>query len=326
MKVEWVSPAKDNIIGNSLGYGLANINLRAAAAKVMELDWRSDVALHFTHPQFYFSVPRRKNVILTMCEHSWLTEDYEEAFKRVDLIITVSQFCKSVFEKYTDKPVYVVPLGVNPNIWHAKRRVLDPRKKFRFLYCGAPNLRKFSIMESAWRALMDGCSNVELYIKTTGADIPEELGSIVRSNNWIVDNRKLPVRDLVKLYHSAHAFLLLHLGEGYSLSAIEAQCTQMPLIISDHTGSMDFCNVSNSFPVKVDPGKIEVITGSGHKTETKVIDAGIPNIISAMTQMATVMRHYGRASEVARQAAKDARKLTWDNSAKRLKEVLDSSL
>ena len=98
----------------------------------------------------------------------------------------------------------------------------------------------------------------------------------------------------------------------------------MPLVVSNHTGTMDFCNISNSFPVKVDPGKIEVMVKVNGEKDTKEIDAGIPNIISTMTQMATVMYKYDHATNIARQAAKDARKLTWERSAKRLKEILDN--
>lgn len=323
-KIEWVSPTNSNIIGNSLGYGLANQNLKKALEDQYDLDWRAKDAIHFTNPQFFFRIPNKRNWLFTMCEHSWLSEDYEIAFKKCDAIITVSQFCKDVFEKYTDKPIYICPLGVDTKIWTAKKRVFKPGKqKFRWLYCGAPNLRKVSIMEEVWKIFLKDFADVELYIKTTGADIPEEFGDVVHSNGWIMDNRKLPVKDLVKLYHSSHAFLFLTLGEGWGMSAHEAMATQMPIVVSNQTGVTEFCNTNNSFLVKTDPGKIEVLIGKGN-AETKEIDAGIPNIVSSMTQMANVMYNYNHATDIARQAAKDARKLTWENSAKRLKEILDS--
>lgn len=327
LKVDWISPINhNNIIGNSLGYGLANRNLKTTLYKLYDVESRNAPVVHFTNPQFFFRVPNRKNILFTMNEHEWLSEDYERAFHQADSIITVSNFCKKVFEKYTDKRIDVCPLGVDTSIWTAKKRIFKPGKeKFRWLYCGAPNLRKFSIMEEVWKIFLKDFADVELYIKTTGADIPEELGDIVRSNNWIVDNRKLPVKELVKLYHSAHAFLFLHLGEGWGQTAHESMATQMPLVVANHTGTMDFCNKLNSYLVRVDPGKIEVLVGKAGEVQTKEIDAGIPNIISAMTQMANVMYRYDKATDIARQAAKDARKLTWENSAKRLKEILEFS-
>lgn len=327
LKVDWISPVNTmDIIGNSLGYGTANKNFRDTLNKLYNVEWRNAPVVHFTNPQFFFRVPNRTNILFTMNEHEWLSDDYKRAFEVADSIITVSNFCKTVFEKYTDKRIDVCPLGIDPKIWVPKKRVYRPGKdKFRWLYCGAPNLRKFSIMEEIWKIFLKDFADVELYIKTTGADIPEEMGDIVRNNNWIVDNRKLPVKELVKLYHSAHAFLMLHMGEGFSLTSLESMATQMPIVVSNHTGTMDFCNPSNSYPVKVDQGKIEVLVkNDGETVETKEIDAGIPNIISAMTQMANVMYKYDYASNIARQAAKDARKLTWENSAKRFKEILDS--
>ena len=326
LRVEWISPVNDkDIIGNSLGYGLANKNLKTALEKQNTLEWRKAPALHFVTPQFFFRIPNKKNYIMTMCEHEWLSDDYKIAFEKADAIITVSNFCKSVFERYTDKPIYVCPLGVDTSIWTAKKRVFKPGKqKFRWLYCGAPNLRKFSIMEEVWKIFLKDFADVELYIKTTGADIPEELGDIVHSNNWIIDNRKLNIKDLVKLYHSAHAMVFLHLGEGYGLTALEAMATQMPVVVSNHTGTLDFCNKTNSFPVSVDMGKIQVLVGKGGDVQTKEIDAGIPSIISAMTQMASVMYKYDKANDIARQAVKDARKLTWENAAKRLKEIIEN--
>lgn len=324
MKIEWVSPVNHkDIIGNSLGYGLANKNLKDSLGKLVDFDYDAETAVHFSTPQFYFRIPGKKNYLFTMCEHTYLTPDYERCFNRCDAVITPSHFCKDVFSQYTDKPIYVCPLGVDTKTWTPKKRVIKHNEPFRILYCGAPNLRKFSIMEDVWKMFLRDFKNVELYIKTTGADIPSELGAIVRSNNWIIDNRKLSTKELVKIFHSSHALLFLHLGEGWGLTAHEAMATQMPVIISDHTGSTDFCNRTNSFPVKVNPGSIEVVIGNGGNVTTKTIDAGVPNIISALTQLATVMYSYERASDVARQGMKDARKLSWDNSARRLKEILD---
>lgn len=118
-----------------------------------------------------------------------------------------------------------------------------------------------------------------------------------------------------------HSFV----GNGIILhnTALEAMATQMPLVVSNHTGTLDFCNKTNSFPVSVDMGKIQVLVGKGGDVQTKEIDAGIPSIVSAMTQMANVMYKYDKASDIARQAVKDARKLTWENAAKRLKEILE---
>jgi glycosyltransferase involved in cell wall biosynthesis len=325
MKIEWVSPVNDrDIIGNSLGYGLANKNLRAAVGKIIEVDRRADVAVHFSNPQFYFRLPNRKNILFTMCEHNYLTPDYKYVFERCDAVIAPSQFCVDVFKKHTDKPIFLCPLGVDSSIFTAKKRTLKRGQKFRWLYCGAPNLRKFSIMEDVWKFfLKDYASNIELYIKTTGADIPESMGQVISRNGWIVDNRKLPIKELVKLYHSSNAMLFLHMGEGYGLGALEAMSTQMPLVVSDHTGTKDFCNENNSYPVKVDKGEIEVLLGMGGVVETKIIDAGVPNIINTMTRMSELMSNPQQAADKARQAAKDARKLSWDNSAKILKEILE---
>lgn len=326
LKVEWISPVNTmEIIGNSLGYGMANKNLRDTLHKLYDIEWRNSPVVHFTNPQFFFRVPNRKNILFTMNEHEWLSDDYKRAFDKADSIITVSSFCKSVFEKYTDKRIDICPLGIDTSIWLPKKRIFKPGKqKFRWLYCGAPNLRKFSIMEEVWKIFLKDFSDVELYIKTTGADIPEEMGDIIRSNNWIVDNRKLPIKELVKIYHSSHAFLFLSMGEGAALTLMEAMATQMPVVTSYHTAMMDYCNELNSYPVKVDPGKIEVLVKVNDESVTKEIDAGIPNIISTMTQMSNVMYKYESASDIARQAMKDARKLTWENSAKRLKEILEN--
>lgn len=322
MKIQWYSPIDEKrIIANSLGYGLANARLKEALGRITPLSDDGDVVLHFCHPWLYRPIVGKKNVIMTMNEHDYLTPDYQKAFAASVAIVTPSTYCKSVFQKYTDTPVHVSPLGVDTDLFTFKNRSWSPQRKetFRWLVVCAPNIRKFSILEEVYKILFYPMGEqVELYIKTTGADMDQD---VMRKANWTIDNRYVDTKHLVKLYHSAHGFLSLHLGEGWGIPSLEAMATGLPLVVSDHTGTQDFANKTNSFPVKVEIGKIDVLVGEKND-QIKSISAGIPDLADTIKQIGKIMSDYPRALTIARQGARDAKNFTWTNAAKSLLEVL----
>jgi glycosyltransferase involved in cell wall biosynthesis len=325
MRIQWDSPIDDKtIVGNSLGYGLANRNLKLALAKFDAIGDDEDTVISFCHP-WHYKPPRGKRLaIFTMCEHKWLTDDYLKAFEVADFIVTPSNFCKEVFASRTKKPIFVCPLGIDPQVFKFRKRYWTPKRgeRFRILYVGAPNFRKFSIMEEVHMNLLAPLGDkVELYVKTTGATMDGLEADVVRKGNWVVDNRMLPLDQLVKLYHSAHAGLFLHLGEGAGLVEMESMSTGLPTILSDHTATQDFATEANSFPVRVAPGKIDVLVGE-NLDEILRIDAGIPVLENAMERIWEVMSAYPEALVKARQGSRDVAHLTWENSARTLLKIV----
>ena len=332
MKVDWVSSVKGEIKGNSLGYGLANKRLKEAFSKVADLDENSNVALHFCHPQHYEPDFGKFNVLYTMCEHEWLSDDFYKAFARCDMVITPSEYCKTIFEEAgCVVPVYVSPLGVDTKLFKLKKRKWKKNrgKPFRFLYLGAPNVRKYSLLEGLYKDIIMDMPGVELYIKTTGADLQgmDNGTNIVKSGNWTLDNRKVSEKELVKIYHEAHCKLFPHMGEGFGMTALESLSTGLPLIISDYASTKEFCNNENSYPVLCNPGVVDAMIEEQDGSEVRKgkivkVDTMIPDKASMYEAVFNVLKNYGKAIDKGIQGRADSMKLTWEDAAKKLLETL----
>lgn len=337
MKIHWVNPYnKDHAIGNHAGYVLANKRLMDAVGKVATLDEEAEVAVHFYHPLWFKAIEGKLNVLYTMCE----SEDEEYFFPNIegkcDLILTPSEFCKEILEKATSIPIKVVPLGVDKGVFKYKKRKWDPKsgEKFRWLFLGAPNMRKFSIMDEVFDLYISQLpENFELYVKTTGADIEggiRELrkkssarkidldGDLFRYKNCIIDNRFLDTKDLVDLVHSSHAMLALHMGEGWGQNVLECMSTGLPVVVSDYSGTKDFANGNNSYPVSVELKETEIARGLISEEETVKMKAAVPDIKETLDSMLTIISDYKGATKKGKIASKVGSKFSWQNAARKL--------
>lgn len=341
MKVEWVKPVIiDDAAGNTFGYATANARLKEEVKKHLEVvDEDGDIAVHFTTPMNFHPVPGKKNIIFTMFESPDITWHFVEAFEECDAVITCSQFCVDAFRKYTDKPIYLCPLGFDPEVFKFSEKSWRPMEgeAFRWLVVAAPNARKFSILDEIWKAFFrDLGPRVDLYFKTTGAELEETIedfrawgvdidyaDGVAKWGNWTIDNRRLPLEDLQKLYASAHGYLSLHMGEGYGLTTLEAMATGIPTVVTDWSGTKDFCDETNTFPVEATPGIGEVELGKGGQREVFWVTYAVPDLRQAMERITEVMVDYKTACKKAKKARNDIEGLTWEKSGKKLAEIIN---
>lgn len=335
MKVHWVNTPEGNPLGNHVGYSKANTRLKKALGDICELDEGANVAVHFLAPLWFSPIEGKKNVLFTMFESD--DEDYYlDLHEGCDLIVTPSEFCRGIFERVTDVPIEVCNLGVDPKVFkYKKRHAPNDGEKFRWLFLGAPNARKYSILEDIHKVLFSRMPNVELYLKTTGADIAGGLkdiehghvqiegdNEVVRSGNWVVDNRFLPTSELVELLHNSHAFISLHMGEGWGQNLLEAMCTGLPAVVSDYSATTEFANSKNSYPVPVVLEKTDVGIGKAQIDDLIQIEAARPNAYRAVDQIMSVMMDYRGALKKGKLAHRTASSKTWKRSAFKLKSIL----
>jgi len=168
-KIHWVTPDHD-FVGNALGYASHNRAMRKHAADYLDIDESADIALTIVPADLFKPYPGKINVLFTMWEFLELPNSYIKALDRADVIIVPSRFCKEVFRKYTDKPIYVCFEGVEASEYQHHQRKLPnvgAGEKFRFLWVGAPNPRKgYPLILEAVK-VFQGVKDVEIYIKTT---------------------------------------------------------------------------------------------------------------------------------------------------------------
>lgn len=345
MNVNWVISPDGNETGNLLGYATANAFLRKALRDLGVChDKDAKVALHFMFPTNFAPVRGAKNILFTMFEGielPMLMGSFAPAFAKCDAVVVPSQFCADLFGPYTDKPIYVCPLGVDLENFPYRRRTWDNDSPFILGYVGAPNPRKFTILgDIAEHVIFPLAGRVQLYIKTTGAaeeiatetysnnsfypDVEEtDYGKIYRGPLATVDTRKIPRHMMSSVYEKLHALFFCHAGEGWGLTGLEAMASGCPLIVSDWSGTKEYATSENSFPVETTMRDLEVTADGG---ELRIYTCGYPSHESAADRICEVITDYGAATAIAKQGRATAEQYTWKNAALRLVEIFNRSL
>lgn len=353
--LNWAVRAWETAQGNSMGYGQTSQRLHDALMRLgVRDDPDSDVAVHYCYPGYGWkpTPDKRRNYLFTMFESPdpvHLSTLFAPYFAKCDGIIVPSEWCREIFRPWTDRPIAVCPLGIDVDLFPYKRRNWMPEygQAFNLLYCGAPNQRKYTFLFKhlvpEFIAPLGGA--IHLYVKTTGAPVNRALvkwgefgfkpeiqktkwGEIFRGPYCTVDNRKIPYYRLSpEVYEPAHGFVLLTAGEGWGQTALEAMASGLPLVVSDSTGLRDFISPENCFPVstKLCDLPMEPEPGQTTKdTEGKRYRCYYPSDVEAVQQIGRMLTFYRSDATVrARRAAGDARRFTWDASARRLLAILD---
>lgn len=350
LELAWPIKFDGSEAGNFLGYGTANTQLWRALQRigVREND-RARIAVHFMFPQRYAPIPGAINVLATMFESfdiEALLTVFAPAFARCDAIVVPSRWCADLFRHFTEKPIFVVPLGIDAELFPYQRRRWDPTRgePFTWLVCGAPNRRKWTILPQLVEHLLrpfDEDGPIRLLIKTTGTDEAKAFGrmlafghglprterhpegTIYRQGGITVDTRKLPRERLAaEVYARAHAALHLHAGEGWGLISHELLATGCPLVVTDHSGTREFCSAETAFPVRATTRALHLERADGLLDSEETYYGAWPDDVSAVQQIGAVMTNYHGALVRAKRGSKLAHTLTWENSARRLVAAL----
>lgn len=268
------------------------------------------VALHMREPKYFEPTPGKRNVLFTMWESQVLDPVRTQNLRRADRIITCSEFSRAILAKYSGKPVEVVPLGVRTDLFtYRKRKFSLP---FRFLWLGAPNPRKgWDVLGAAFNGYFLGNPRVELYMKTTGV----RRGMVDYQSNVIFDYRDLPLEEIIKLYHSAHAFVLPTAGEGFGLSAAEAMATGLPCIVTRYSGVLDFTDAKSVYYLDYSMRPTGTQDGDGFV-------AAVASPKQVAHRMRDIFADYSKAIRVGKNAHRKIQSFTWPSAARRLAKVL----
>ena len=283
MRMLWAAQLRGT--GNTYGYSTQanriHEALLALGVTVVESQEEPyDVAVHIVTPERFVPVPGARNVLFTMYEATSIPESWIPKVRQADMLVVPCKNNQDLFKNYFTGPVEVCGLGIDPAMFtYKERRRPGPKEPFRYLWIGAPNPRKgFQLALVSWTNwLRTGRmpKNVQLYLKTSGtvedkvarfkvaikrdekaktasvdfyedkfvpADVPDLPGITM-------DSRNMTDTELVELYHSAHAFLLPSVGEGWGLTLSEAMATGLPCIWTHWGGPRDFADATVGYPL-----------------------------------------------------------------------------
>jgi glycosyltransferase involved in cell wall biosynthesis len=323
LKLFWGTEVQPGTHGNLYGYATHTNTLKKYVQlrddiELVPLEEANDV-LFITTPEFFnVDFPGKNIYLFTMFEGLDLPEIYIKNIQKANFLLTPSQWVKELFSNYFDsEKIFVVPHGVEPIYTYRERNLAV--KPFRYLWVGAPNPRKgFSELTVIWQSLgLDKDPSIELYLKTSKVPNVE----IQQKRNVILDARNLPKDELVKLYHSAHCFVLPTRGEGFGLTLAEAMATGLPCIATNFSGVTEFFDDTVGYPVSYKFDESEMLSPMyGSLGKTRV---AYPDIKEIAEQMLWVRFNYKKALKKGRIGSmRIKRDFTWTRSAEKLVSIM----
>ena len=160
-----------------------------------------------------------------------------------DLIIVPCRHNVPLFKKHVKVPVDVCQEGFESLEWpYIKREFPKGNEFFNFLWVGASNPRKgYEFVCGAWEMWLSSqpeevTRRTRMIMKTTKSGDDESVKAMF---NCIIDNRKLPFKELKEIYYKSHAFVFPTLGEGWGLTLNEAAASGLPCIYTPWSGPKD---------------------------------------------------------------------------------------
>ncbi|HYZ41869.1 MAG TPA: glycosyltransferase, partial [Stellaceae bacterium] len=253
-----------------------------------------------------------------------------------DGVLVPSQFSKSVIRNSGVRlPIAIIGHGVDhsgplprPIGDRAKRGPVTHALPFTFLHVSSGLARKgIEELITAYCLAFSRHDPVLLVIKTF--DNPTNVidifverltGRCKFSPAIQVIAEELGRRELDFLYHSADAMILPSRGEGFNLPAAEAMARGLPVIVTRHSGHLDFCNDENSCLID---GRYEFSTSHLKIPNSFWLVPSIEQLVRAMKAAYRAGRAPGTiAARRAANGQRDALRLRWREVAERVDDFV----
>lgn len=243
-------------------------------------------------------------------------------------LMVASNFTKSIFQKAGIK----IPMKVVPNALDDEVRIkakdkykLNTNKSFKFLHISTAKQRKgVDILIKAYFEEFTKDDDVTLVLKTfPGPDnITDELINKYKNENSPevihINNPDLTEEDLRNLHASADCEVYPTRAEGFGLPILEAMFQETPVITTNYSGHLDFCNEENSYLIdyKLEYAKDSELVNIG----AKWAEPDIEHLKKLMREIYLGGTGNTTLKEIiekkVKNAKKTAEKYTWENTAK----------
>lgn len=269
---------------------------------------------------------RRYIIACWFWELEAIPEEWRLALGQVDEIMVASAFIESAFRRYTDKPVFRVPLPVNARGDSGLLRSdfgLAP-DKFVFMNTFDYNssiARKnpFAVIDAFKKAFPQGRDDVQLLLKSSnGNRYPEKFHRLLSA---IGGESRIMVRDEVIDRNHVHAlqrcidaYVSLHRAEGFGLGLAECMAMGKPVIATGWSGNLDFMTTANSCLVDYTLVPVE----QGDYPHAEGARWAEPNVDQAAAFMRRLVDEPEYASRVGATAATDVSRMLCPQRAAQL--------
>jgi len=261
----------------------------------------------------------------------------------LDVIFVPCQWNKKVVAKETDKPIYVIPHGIDIDAYkEAEPLQLDgvPDNVFKFysIFQFIERKNPLALLVAYWTEFA-GQGDVVLILKTYMANHePDQVGHLKQAiasvkSRILLDNKAFPKVVLVSSLlstaqiRSLHAlgdvFVLPTRGEGFCLPMLEALAAGKPSIVPDFGGHLDFTTQQNSWLVESRLMPVIGMQNMSNGLYTADQNWADPSIMALRAAMREAYENRELLQRKAEQAKVDRDKLSWDAVGKIYLEALE---
>lgn len=239
----------------------------------------------------------------------------------VDEIMVSSQWAKDiVLANKINKPVHVVPLGVNTAIFDHTMNNSSTYDKYVFIAIGKWEIRKsHDLVIKLFNKAFTHKDNVELWMITHNpflSEKEEQTWLTMVSDSQLKNKIKIFPRigsqkELANVISYASCGLYISRAEGWNLDLLETMAMNKPVIVTNYSGHTEFCNTDNSMLVDIDELEPAIDNKWFHGTGkwAKISDTQEEQIISYMRHM------YENQIRTNEPGLNTAKRFSWANTA-----------
>lgn len=264
----------------------------------------------------------------TMLEVDGLPKEWVDACNRMDEVWVPSRWGAETFAASgVTRPLRVMPLGHDPVRFNTSLPARPVGNRFTFLSVFEWGERKApEVLLRAYAAAFPKRDDVLLLLRVNNFDGDVNVGAQIADLRLPSDgppiallfNQQISPESLGSLYRSADAFVLPTRGEGWGMPVLEAMACGLPVIATDWSGTTEFLREGTGYPLRT-RALIPAVAKCPYYAGFRWADPDLDHLVSLMRH---VFENRAEARSVGAAAAREAARLTWAETARRISQRL----